>query len=245
MRIWQSLDLVATLAISLTIGALGMLDLADGPILAGATLATLGVLAAGALHSRFQISDLLRITRQSLVDPPAADRLLHPSTSGVDADLAGARTIDIVGVTLNRTVRNHATALAQCLRRGGTVRVAVIDPHGEVLHEAARRSTAPDTAELFAHRLRPTLDLLGELAAAGHGRIEVRLLDFVPAFGLLAAGDRLCVDIYSHTFGGPEPALTLQAGRDHIWYQHFRGEFEQIWAAGRLCQNDNLRTLAE
>jgi len=141
-------------------------------------------------------------------------------------------------VTLNRTVRNHAAAIAQCLERGGTVRVAVIDPDSDVLGKAARRSTTPDAPQIFAHRLRPTLALLDELAAApGRGRIEVRLLDFVPAFGLLAvngrrSNGRLHVDIYSHAFGGDDPALTLEAGRDHTWYQHFLGEFEQIWDAG-------------
>ncbi|WP_203822256.1 hypothetical protein [Paractinoplanes ferrugineus] len=226
MRLWQSLDLIATLAVSLVVGTLGMLDLAGGPILSGATLATLGVLAAGTLHTRLQMS--------ALIEPPPADRLLHCADAGPLADLAGAGEIDIVGVTLNRTVRNHAAALAQCLRRGGTVRIAVIDPHGPVLDEAARRSTTPDAAEIFAHRVRPTLDLLAELAATpGRGRLEVRLLDFVPAFGLLSANGSLRVDLYSHALSGTEPALTLHARRDHTWYQHFRGEFEQIWAAAR------------
>lgn len=238
-RIWQSLDLVATLVVSLTVGTLGMLNLADGPIVSGAILTALGILAAGTLHSRDRMDDLLKLTRQRLVDRPPADRLLRSSTSGADADLTGATEIGIIGVTLNRTVRNHASAIRQCVRRGGTVRIAVIDPRGEVLGEAARRSTTPDAAEIFAHRLRPTLDLLEDVAATpGGGRLEVRLLSFVPAFGLLTVNGRrpdgrLQVDIYSHAFGGTEPALTLEAGRDHVWYQHFLGEFDQIWAAGR------------
>jgi hypothetical protein len=233
-RIWKSFDLVATLAVSLTIGVLGMLNLAGGPLLAGATLATLAALAAGSLHSRLQLSGLLELTRQRLVEKPPAERLLHSSASGAEADLSHATEIDIVGVTLNRTVRNHAAALAQCLRRGGTVRIAVIDPHGEVLAEAARRSTTPGAAEIFANRLRPTLDLLDGLP----GRIEVRLLDFVPAFGILAVDrhrpdGRLHVDIYSHTFDGSEAALTLQADRDHTWYRHFLAELDQIWGSAQ------------
>ncbi|MEV4350621.1 hypothetical protein AB0J83_39695 [Actinoplanes sp. NPDC049596] len=233
MRIWQSLDLIATLALSLTIGLLGMLDLADGPLLSGATLAALGVLVAGALHSRFQMGGLVELTRRHLVETPPADRLLRPSTSAAGADLTGATEIDLVGVTLNRTVRNHAAALRECLQRGGRVRVAVIAPHDDVLAEAARRSTTPDAAAMFAHRLQPTLDLLASLEDQGH--LEVRLLDFVPAVSLLAANGRLHVEIYSHSLGGTEPALTLEAGRDHVWYQHFKGELEQIWSAGRLC----------
>src|SRR5690349_4164068 len=49
MRLWRSLDLVLTSAVALAVGVLGMLDLAGASVLAGATLATLGVLAAGSL----------------------------------------------------------------------------------------------------------------------------------------------------------------------------------------------------
>jgi hypothetical protein len=238
MRLWRSLDLVLTSAVALVVGVLGMLDLAGSSVLAGATLATLGVLAAGSVTARFQMHGLADLTR-SATEPPSADRLLTTSTSGLDVDLTQAWEIGLIGVTLNRTVRNHAVELRECVRRGGTVRIAVIDPRGDVLDEAARRSTAPGTAEIFAHRLQPTLDLAATLAALpGPGRAEVRLLDFVPAIGLLAVDvhqphGRLHVDIYSHTSGGREPALALAPGRDHTWYQHFQAEFDQIWAAGR------------
>jgi hypothetical protein len=125
------------------------------------------------------------------------------------------------------------------VRGGGTARIAVIDPGREVTAEAARRSTVPGSAEIFAHRLVPTLDLLRELAATpGRGRVEIRLLDFVPAFGLLMVDGRqphghLHVDIYSHTFGGREPALVVRAAHDQVWYEHFAAEFERIWSAGR------------
>ncbi|MCO8270256.1 hypothetical protein M1L60_06565 [Actinoplanes sp. TRM 88003] len=239
MRLWRSLDLVLTSAVALTVGVLGMLNLAEASVLAGATLATLGVLAAGSLTARLQMHGLTDLTRRHLVEPPSADRLLTTSTSGLDADLSHAWEIGLIGVTLNRTIRNHSVELRACVERGGTVRIAVIDPRGDVLDEAARRSTSPGTAEIFAHRLQPTLDLAAALTALpGPGRAEVRLLDFVPAVGLLAVDThqphgRLHVDIYSHTFGGREPALALEPGRDHTWFQHFQAEFDQIWTAGR------------
>jgi len=232
-RIWQSFDLIATLAVSLTVGVLILFDLAGGPLLSGATLATLAALAAGSLHSRLQTGRLLALTRRHLVESPPADRLLRPSASPGDVDLSHATEIHIVGVTLNRTVRTHAAAIRQCLRRGGTVRIAVIDPHGVAPDEAARRSTNPGAADVFANRVRPTLGLLGGMT----GRLEVRLLDFVPAFGVLAVDrhqpdGRLHVDIYSHTFDGTDATLTLRAGHDHLWYRHFLGELDQMWASG-------------
>ena len=249
MRIWRSLDILLTVAVAFSVGTLGILNVASTSVLAGATLATLGVLATGSLTTRAQMRSVS--TGLAGLAAPSADRLLSVSTSGADADLSAARDIAIVGVTLNRTVRNQMTALQQCVRRGGTVRIAVIDPAGDVTAEAARRSTVPGSPDVFVHRLRPTLDLLARLAALpGPGRVEIRLLDFVPAVGLLVVdgrtpGGHLRVDVYSHRFGGPEPALHLRAGRDPIWYPHFLAEFEQIWATGRtaLCRGDENANL--
>ncbi len=138
MRIWRSLDLLLTVAVALGVGVLGILDVASTSVLAGATLATLGVLATGSLATRAQMRSVS--TGLAGLAAPSADRLLSVSTSGADADLSAARDIAIAGVTLNRTVRNQMTALQQCVRRGGTVRIAVIDPAGDVTAEAARRS---------------------------------------------------------------------------------------------------------
>lgn len=246
MRIWRHFDLSLTALVAVVVGVLGMLDLAGAAVVTAATLATLGVVAAAVLAARLQMSrlnattaELAALARQGLDGPPSADRLLSVSRSGLDADLRAAAEIAISGVTLSRTLRNHLTELRACLQRGGVVRIAVIDPAGGVIDEAARRSTIPDSPEIFAHRLRPTVDLLRELAAcAVPGRLEVRLLDFVPAVGLLMIDPeephgQVQVDIYSHRFAAPEPTLPLHAARDHVWYRHFRREFEQIWSAGR------------
>jgi hypothetical protein len=170
----------------------------------------------------------------------SADRLLDPSATVAETDLRSAADIRIVGVTLARTVRTHYAVLHERLAAGATVRIALIAPHEATLAEAARRPSCAGRPEIFEHRLLPTLDLLDALAdraAAGPGRLEVRLLDFVPAFGLLAADletpdGRGRVDFYSHRCGTPEPTLALRADRDHRLCTHFRAEFDSLWAAG-------------
>jgi len=242
MRLLRHLDLSLTALAALAIGSLSMFDLAGSGLTTGATLAALGALSAAALAARLDLRRLHAMasrTSEQLSGPPSADRLLSPARPGTDADLRAAGEIAIIGVTLSRTLRHHLADLRACLQRGGTVRIAVIDPSGDAVAEAARRSSVPASPEIFEHRLRPTADLLRELtAAAGPGRLEVRLLDFVPAVGLLMidpdeADGRLWVDIYSHRFAAEEPTLPLHAGRDRVWYAHFRREFEQIWTAGR------------
>ncbi|GLY98396.1 hypothetical protein Acsp02_56500 [Actinoplanes sp. NBRC 103695] len=240
----RQLDLVLTIAVAVVVGVLGTLDVVGPTVIGGATLTTLGLLALNSLHGRSAVSTLTRSVRElgdHVGDQASADRLLAPSTSGVDLDLSEARDIRIVGVTLARTVRNHYSVLRDRLAAGACVRIALIAPEASTVAEAARRNTIPDHPEIFEHRLLPTLDLLAALAAeaaTGPGRLEVRLLDFVPAFGLVGvdtdtASGQLRVDIYSHRCGTPEPSLPLHAGRDIQWFRHFAGEFERVWAAGR------------
>jgi hypothetical protein len=73
---------------------------------------------------------------------------------------------------------------------------------------------------------------------AGPGRLEVRFLDFVPAFGVLAVdpetlNGQACIDIYSHRHGATEPTLPLRADRDLRWFAHFLDEFDRVWTTGR------------
>ncbi|MEU4569336.1 hypothetical protein [Micromonospora sp. NPDC023956] len=233
---------------ALVVGALGLFNVTSPEVVAAATLAVLGVitfdLLTGRRHLR-RVESTLRSVAGNLrtegVD--SADRLLRPALPGTATGMAGARDVRLVGVTLSRTVRNHLDELRQQLAAGATVRVALIDPDSTAPGEAARRNglDAAGGGEVFEHRIQPTIDLLDYLAAqtAGSGRLEVRLLDFVPAFGMAMVdpedpAGRISIDIYSHHPDGREATITLRADREPVWYRHFAREFDRIWASGRV-----------
>ncbi|WP_320065958.1 hypothetical protein [Micromonospora sp. RTGN7] len=231
---------------ALVVGALGLLNVTSPDVVAAATLAVLGVITFDLLTGRRRLgrieSTLRDVTGSLRPDVgDSADRLLTAAVPGAAVGLAGARDIRLVGVTLSRTIRSHLDDLRQQLAAGATVRVALIDPAGPAPEEAARRNGLPaGGAEVFAHRIQPTLDLLDYLAAqvTGGGRLEVRLLRFVPAFGMVLVdpekpSGRISIDVYSHRPDGREAMVTLRADRDPVWYQHFAREFDQIWAGGR------------
>jgi hypothetical protein len=244
----KDLDLYVTVVIAVVVGVLGALDVVGVGVVISATLATLALVAAGSLGSRRQVTRLIAsvdelstLLRQREV-APSADAFLTQSTSGLDIDLHGSSDIRMVGVTLSRTVRNHVVELEQRLLAGAVIRVALIEPGSDAVGEAARRSTIPDSPEIFENRLRPTIDLLSHLAARPGvlGRIEVRLLRFVPSFGLIMVdpdevSGRIHVDIYSHRTAAPEPVLALSPHREPRWYGHFRREFDRIWEHGRVA----------
>lgn len=216
-----------TIGVVVAIGLLNLLGVVDSQVVSTATLSILALLAFSFLRGH---------------RAAGPDRTHLPATglAGPGHTPAAARDIRLVGVSLNRTVRDNVSALQRCLRAGGSVRVVIIDPAGDTPDEAARRNGLPARTGIFQHRVRPTVDLLRTLVAAPGtpARLEVRGAPFVPAFGLTmvdpdAGHGWLSVDIYSHRPGGREPSLTFTAAHHPRWYEHFRAEFDQIWAQAR------------
>jgi hypothetical protein len=152
------------------------------------------------------------------------------------------RYLRIVGVTLSRTLRNLVDELQRRVTAGATIKVAVIDPSTTAPAEGARRSTIPNRPNVYENRLRPSIDLMRELMEAhgADGRVEVRFLPFVPAFGRVLVDPQrptghIHVDIYSHSSATGDAVFTLLPDRDGRWYEHFQAEFERIWAFGRAA----------
>jgi hypothetical protein len=216
-----------TAATAAAVGLLSLFDVVDAQTVSAATLATLALVAFHLATRRPASSDV------ALLAPPGRGAEGGPSIHAAD-------DIRIIGVTLNRTIRNHLQELEHRLAQGARVQVAIIDPAGAVPREAARRCAVPDDARVFEHRLRPTLDHLRYLQERS-SRVEVRLLPFVPAYGLFmidpgTARGSITVDIYSHRPSGQELVLTLRSNLHRHWYEHFNSEFDRIWASGRPIQ---------
>lgn len=244
----KNIDLYVTVVIALSVGLLGVFNVVDSEVIAAATLAILALVTIGSLGTRRQVAvlesagrELAELLRRS-GSVMSADQFLSPSTSGLDVELRGATDIRLVGVSLSRTIRNHVDELERRLLKGAHIKIALIEPGSHAVHEAARRSTIPDAPEIFEHRLRPTVDLLRQLAAVpgAEERLQVRFLTFVPAFGLTMVDPHdddgmIHVDIYAHRSAGPEPVLRLTPQRDPRWYRHFLQEFDRIWTHGRLA----------
>ncbi|NGO77818.1 hypothetical protein G6045_19455 [Streptomyces sp. YC504] len=240
----RNLEIYSTALLSITLAVLGALDLASGKVLAAATLATLALLAVGLLGSRRQVDELADQVRSRLAGDLGAQEFFARDKPELVEQLSQARDIALVGVTLSRTLRNTVSELQRRAGAGARIRVALIDPTTSAPAEATRRSTLTDRPEVFDNRLRPSLDLLRELADhrvrpdAAQGRVEVRFVPFVPAFGLVMIdpqqpGGLIHVDIYSHSSATGDAVFTLLPGRDGPWFGHFEAEFERIWSVGR------------
>ncbi|MEV0585197.1 hypothetical protein [Nonomuraea sp. NPDC050310] len=243
----RNLEIYLTALIALGVGVLGVVGTVDAEVISAAILATLALLAVNALGPRQQADELKeqvgrlnRLVEERIAGSVSAEAFLTTTRAGLEEQIARAHDIRLCGVTLSRTVRNLVGELEDRLRRGASVKILLIDAEPGVLDQAAKRSTIPDHPEVFGHRVRATTDLLRHLAALpdATGRLEVRLLPFVPAFGVVlidpdSTGGVLHVELGTHSSARPDPVFTLTAQRDPRWFRHFHGEFDRMWEAGR------------
>lgn len=236
----ENLEIYSTALLSITLAILGAFDIAGGKVLAAATLATLALLAVGLLGSRRQVAELSAQVRSRMAGEASAGDILTRDKPDLVEQIRDAQDIRVVGVTLSRTLRNLVDELQRRAAAGATIKVALIDARTSAPAEAARRSTIYDRPDVFENRLRPSVDLLRELSATAgaEGRVSVRFLPFVPAFGLVLIdpqrpSGRIYVDIYSHSSASGDAVFSVLPDRDGHWYQHFQDEFDRIWASGR------------
>ena len=243
----NNLEIYVTTLVSLALALLGVFDVVAPPVVAAATLGTLALLALSSLGSRHQVQDLRRsmetlteAVNNAIPDDLPAHRFLAVKAPELHDELRGAGDIRLVGVTLGRTVRDLARTIERRLRAGATVRVVVIDPDGSAPIDAIERTLGVTSPELYRPRIKSTIEILDNLAAesGGSGRIEVKLLPFVPAFGMYLIDPdeqdgRVYVEIYQHRSREPNPCFQLKAERDGHWYKFFVNQFDVLWDSAR------------
>jgi hypothetical protein len=239
----HNLEIYLTVAVSLALGLLGIFSVVETRIVAAATLATLALLAFTNLISRSQIDELRetvgRLTSavsEVVNDEAPAGRFLAIKAPSIQEEVRAASDIRLVGVTLGRTVRDLAGVLERRLRAGAVVRVVIIDPDSSAPLDAVARTLGVTSADLYRPRIASTIEILDHLAsgAQGSGRVEIRLLPFVPAFGmyLIDPGEpdgHIYVELYQHRSLEPNPCFALQAERDGHWYSFFAHQFDILW----------------
>lgn len=247
VAIGRHLEIYLTALLSLLLGVLGVLDLVDDTIVVAATLGTLALLALSGLGSRHQVEDLEaaigKLTtgvNEAIHHDVPVDKFLAVKAPALEEYLHNASDVRLVGVTLSRTVRDLVGTLDRRLRDGAALRVMVIDPDGSAPLEAVARTRGVTDPAYYRPRISSTIDTLAMLESlpGTAGRIEVRLLPFVPAFGMylidpLTENGRVYVELYQHRSLEPNPCFGLRAERDGRWYRFFVNQFDILWESAR------------
>jgi hypothetical protein len=168
-------------------------------------------------------------------------------------DFAQARDISIVGMILNRTVRNHMAAFGDRLAAGANLRFVILDPENEGLMSIMPyRSYGSRPREWWQDRIRQTEGHIEDIPNSKDfsGTLKIGYLPYFPSFGMwLVDPDKpygkIYIEIYHHRTPEMNPSFSLRATDDSYWYTFFRKQFDLLWEScenhGRIKDVDSCR----
>lgn len=222
----SDLYLVLLLASLLT-----LVDIFNGKWVDALLAGTLGSLAFSQIRVRSRLDDL--VLRGGGIE------FLSESPANLDELLAASDELLIVGVSLDRTVRNLYTELEAFLGRGGKLQVVLVDPTADtIINIADSRAYNEHGLEHRRGQIRFTLKTLIGLEKVATKPIEVGLFNDPFTFGAYwfrnssyPTRARIVVQHYSYKKAKatePNPVFVLGPAEAN-WYNEFGEELENIW----------------
>lgn len=242
-RIWkdikrgENVDLYATVGVAFVLVLLNIFSNTVAGWIAPLTLAVLGLLAIANLGNRYRLEELL-----DKIDRSVEPFFLSDHPARIKQDVEAARELWMVGVTLNRTVKEGFASysiLEEKLRKGHSIRVMLIHPEGAAAEVVSGRYIVParrDIARTSAN-IHETLDILCSLCKIGPGKIEIRTIQSALTYGAFAVNPNgknavLYLEHYPfRTVSSSQPKFVLRPS-DGEWFDLFRKELHALWEAG-------------
>ncbi len=248
----RNVELYFTIALAAAAGTLGVFNVFSADIVASVTLATLALLAYGSIGSRENVDRLEKeVAKLSIeVKENALGRVraenFFASERPKYGEFESARTIGIIGAVLSRTVIEHAGVFERRLKSGAAICCAIIDPKSGAVSQATLRSHGVTEDGFYESRIKPTVDLLKVLncLAGEAGSLELRLLPYVPSFGIIAidpteADGVIYVEIHRHKSLEDNPIFKLERERDQRWYDYFLRQYDVLWDSARQATEED------
>jgi hypothetical protein len=221
-------------------------DAASIALLATWIVAILGLIAVSGLwqqHRRLKTLENLSqdthdLVVQRLGGPARSQDFFWSAEKAITAqDLTQANDIYVVGMILNRAVRNHMATFSNRLAAGAHLRFIILDYQNDPLMDIMpNRSFGSHSKEWWQERIRQTEGYIKDIPASDNnaGTLQIGYLPFFPSFGMwLIESDephgQIHVEIYHHRTSEVNPTFSLHADKDAYWYRLFRRQFDLLW----------------
>jgi hypothetical protein len=175
-----------------------------------------------------------------------ASIFLDRTPADVISSMKAATDLLLIGVSLDRTLRNAYTPLETFLNRRGRLRVLVIDPKLDwPIKVADRRAYHEHGIEQRRAHIEASIKSFCQLRERTGGNVEIRVTEDPLTFGAtmidgseLTNETRIVIQHYSYKKRDatePNPVFVVRPS-DRVWFADFREEVENLWHDGTLWQ---------
>jgi hypothetical protein len=206
----------------------------------GVTLALLAFLAIDALTERLgyldRIENSLNKLGESFSFKPTAKLFLKTRVQKPPLEelLASAQEVWINARNLNTVIIPHYNLFERRLAEGCSFRIIMIDPDSLSAQLASEIGLNPTG---YKDRMQMAITSLKQLAGqpTNTGRLELRLINFLPPFSLLIKDGKrsygwMSVELYGYRVSARErPSFELTSSTDELWFKFYLKQFEDMW----------------
>lgn len=166
-----------------------------------------------------------RETRQTLLDSPPFEQ---------EERVHAAKTLIVIGTSLNTKVNAQFSILLNKLRKGSMIRILLVKPGSQSVPLVAQRKLNNPDPDAMNHYIQLTLSTLGRLKREFPNQVRIHVINYPLAFGALATdieseNGKIFLEYYS--FKTEQDGLHLALGtHDTPWYGRFKEQIEELWA---------------
>jgi hypothetical protein len=149
-----------------------------------------------------------------------------------------AKSISTLGITLFRLLPAFQYEFCEMLANGGQLRILLIDPDSPAIEMASKRSDIGTPAKTQKRRVEDMLELLSRWKSnIPSANIQVKLLDYLPAYGITVIYPRLntvnascLVRLFTfRTSTSTAPTIKPDPVNEAYWFEFFCDQFEKMW----------------
>lgn len=225
----------------------------DNAELATWILGILGLLAVSGLWERHRQLNKIQeislrtndiVTRKLTGQVSAKDFFWDSERKITSHDITNANDIYVVGMILNRTVRDHLATFGDRVADGANLKFVLVDPDNEAIMKIMPlRSYGTKPSEWWRSRIQQTVGHIEDIpnVEKPKGSIKIGFLPYFPSFGMWLIDPeqlhgQIVVEIYHHRTAEPNPTFLLKASDDSYWYSFFKNQFDLLW---KSCVDKN------
>ncbi|MBN1578414.1 MAG: hypothetical protein JW913_17770 [Chitinispirillaceae bacterium] len=152
-------------------------------------------------------------------------------------DIRNAKEIVQTGIHLNSNLNEYYEHYKCMLKNGGKLRIIMVDPDGAAYKMAAMRFPGGINPDQERSRARSSLSTLKNLMRE-YTTLEVRLIDYLLEYSAMIINPEsmdsvLYVERYTfRTQGGARKPKFVYSRKDGKWFDLYKYEISEIWAAG-------------
>ena len=223
----ENIDVYVTVVAAVGLAILNIFGLATDTLVTSLTLAVLALITFSLLGNRYRLEGIAEE-----ISSTEGNTILEDFPEEFISELERAQEVLLTGVHQRATLNRYYLVFEQNLKRGGSMRVLVVDPDGSALKMSAMRYTGRVNAEHERVRIQATLDSLCELKKVAPGKLEIRTIDYLLEYGACLLNPTGKVYIERYTFksvGGSRKPKVVYTRRDEHWYNLVNSELEALW----------------